>query len=134
MIKLTIPGEPMAKGRPRFFKGHAITPSKTRNYETLIQELFIIAYPDHELIEGQLSASLDAYFSIPKAWSKKKVSEALQGNLRPIKRPDIDNIIKVLDGLNGIAFKDDSQIVSIMARKWYSHTPRLEIEIKEVQA
>lgn len=57
----------------------------------------------------------------------------LEGNIRPIKKPDIDNILKsVFDGLNGIAFKDDTQIIRIQTEKFYSNEPRIDIEIKEI--
>ena len=54
--------------------------------------------------------------------------------IMPTKRPDVDNVIKcVADGLNGIAWRDDSQIVSVLANKFYSTRPRVEIEITEVE-
>jgi len=133
MITLTIPGEPVAKGRPRFFNNHAITPQKTVNYETLIKELFSINYPRHIPSERPLVLLLRAYFTIPQSWSKKKINAALAEELRPTKKPDIDNIIKCIDALNGMAFKDDSQIISVNAGKWYSDRPRMEIDIYEAE-
>ena len=54
------------------------------------------------------------------------------GIIRPTKKPDLDNIAKaVLDSLNGIAYKDDSQIVSMVVSKKYSNRPRVEITLKE---
>ena len=44
----------------------------------------------------------------------------------------LDNIAKaILDSLNGIAYKDDSQIVSMVVSKKYSNRPRVEITLKE---
>ena len=44
----------------------------------------------------------------------------------PLKKPDIDNCIKViLDSLNGIAYKDDSQVVSLKIEKYYADKPSL---------
>ena len=52
------------------------------------------------------------------------------GKIRPTKKPDADNIMKaVADALNGIAYKDDSQIVNVTIAKWYSDTPRVEVAI-----
>ena len=130
MITLTIPGEPVAKGRPRMMKsGIAFTPTKTRNYETLVKELFIIS--KQEMMEGQLVAYIDAYFGIPKSTPKKKYPEMVNGEIRPTKRPDLDNIAKaILDALNGLAYRDDSQIVSLKIRKLYAEKPRVKISIR----
>ena len=134
MIILTIPGEPVAKGRPRMMKsGIAFTPTKTRNYETLVKELYIIENRDKPMLEGQLSASINAHFTIPKSASKKNREKMLEWEIRPTKRPDLDNIAKaVLDALNGLAYQDDSQIVSLTVNKFYSEVPGVEIFIEEV--
>jgi Holliday junction resolvase RusA-like endonuclease len=58
----------------------------------------------------------------------------LSGFLRPTSRPDTDNYIKsVQDALNGIVWKDDSQVVALIADKWYSDKPRIEIDVREVE-
>jgi Holliday junction resolvase RusA-like endonuclease len=134
MITLTIPGEPVAKGRPRMMKsGIAFTPTKTRNYETLVKELYIIENRDKPMLEGQLSASIYAYFTIPKSASKKNREKMLEWKIRPTKRPDLDNIAKaVLDALNGLAYQDDSQIVRLVVEKYYSDKPCVEVSIEEV--
>ena len=134
MITLTIPGEPVAKGRPRMMKsGIAFTPNKTRNYETLVKELYIIENRDKPMLEGQLSASIYAHFTIPKSASKKNREKMLEWEIRPTKRPDLDNIAKaVLDALNGLAYQDDSQIVALEVCKYYSDKPRVIVEIREV--
>lgn len=49
-------------------------------------------------------------------------------------KPDIDNITKiVLDGLNGIAYKDDNQITKIEVKKIYSETSYIEVEINYLE-
>ena len=130
-LTLTIPGEPVAKGRPRFYNGHAITPAKTVNYETLVKEMWAVTH-GQQMLDGELCASLTAFFAIPSSKSKAEKKRMLEGIVRPVKRPDLDNVIKcVLDACNGIAYKDDSQIVTVVAEKFYSDTPRLELEIWE---
>lgn len=58
---------------------------------------------------------------------------AISGDLRPIKKPDLDNLIKsILDPLNTIFFNDDKQVVSITAEKFYGEIPRVDIEIEEI--
>lgn len=129
MYSLTIPGDPVAKARPRVGKFGTFTPQKTKNYETLVKELYFAKH-GQTLLEGELKIDLKAYFSIPKSTSKKKRTEMQGGRIRPTKKPDIDNIIKsVTDALNGVAYVDDSQVVEIVAQKYYSDVPRVKIEI-----
>jgi len=132
MVSLTIPGEPMAKGRPRFGKGYIRTPERTVNYETLVKQLFIIS--KQEKLEGMLQVEIDCYFKIPNSTPKYKVLLMMDEKIRPIKKPDIDNVAKIcLDGLSGLAYKDDSQVVSLLINKWYGNDPRVEIRIEEVK-
>ena len=133
MIKLTIPGEPCAKQRPRTTKqGHTYTPQKTVNYETLVRELYILQN-FHQQLEGELVMTVRAYFTIPKSASKKKAADMVGGRIRPTKRPDWDNVGKIIsDALNGLAYHDDSQIVTATVEKWYSAEPRVEVEIQEI--
>lgn len=65
--------------------------------------------------------SADAYFQIPKSYTKGK-RLACQHNInRPAKKPDIDNVLKaVMDALNGAAYVDDKQVVSVTCRKYYA--------------
>ena len=133
MIKLTIPGEPMGKARPRMTKtGFIYTPKKTVNYETLIRELFIIKYPDFQPIEGPVEMSLTAWLKMPKT-SKKKIEAMESGEIRPTKKPDMSNILKsVEDALNNLAYNDDKQIVELILKKHFSNRPRIELEIAEI--
>jgi Holliday junction resolvase RusA-like endonuclease len=132
----TVMGEPMGKGRPRFAKrGNfvaAYTPEKTVNYETLIK----LTYQQEQgkLHEGEVQMSISAYYTIPKSTSKKRSLEMLNKTIRPTKKPDIDNVIKIIaDSLNGIAYHDDTQIVSIHAYKYYAEIPLVRVQILEVQ-
>ncbi len=130
MIKLRILGEPVAKARARTTKYGSYTPIKTVNYETLIKEMFAIS--NQEKLNGELEMQVMAFFSIPKSTSKKNCIEMENCRIRPTKKPDIDNIIKIVaDALNKIAYDDDSQIVKVTAEKYYSLVPRVEILIKE---
>lgn len=133
MIKITIPGSPIGKGRPKFstFGGYpkAYTPQKTVNYENLVklsyqQQCNDKPYPK----EISLRAEIRAYFAIPKSVSKTKRDMMLKGQINPTKKPDTDNIAKaILDALNGIAYYDDAQIVDLTVYKRYSDSPRAEV-------
>jgi len=131
-IKLTIPGEPKGKQRPRWAKIGTYTPKETVAYETYIKELFVIKYPDFEPLESALILEITAFLTIPKSASKKKKILMESNKILPTKKPDLDNIVKEIDSLKGLAFKDDKQIVKIMAYKYYSRRPRLEIKITKI--
>lgn len=131
MINLIIPGEPTAKGRPRLGKGFTYTPPKTVNYETLVKELFIIS--KQEKLSGMLEVTIECYFSIPKSTSTKNNLLMKAEIIRPVKKPDLDNLAKIcLDALNKLAYEDDSQVVSLLIKKFYSEKPRVEILITEI--
>ena len=135
-IKFTILGEPVGKGRPKFstVNGHAVayTPKKTANYETLVKLAYQTAYPQCKPFDKgvQLRMQINAYFQIPKSANKKKTAQMECGEVRPTKKPDCDNVVKaVCDALNGIAYYDDSQITEMHIGKYYSCSPRCEVEI-----
>ena len=89
-------------------------------------------YPNFKPIEGRIKVSIIAYFEVPKSTSKKKAAEMLSNNISPTKKPDIDNIIKiVLDGMNKFAFKDDTQVIKLEVEKKYAETPRIYVKIEE---
>jgi Holliday junction resolvase RusA-like endonuclease len=126
-----VSGPPVAKGRPRVTKWGTYTPEKTVNYENLVQFSYIEKFKGEELLEDDLSMIINFYFPIPKSTSKKNRELMLKGEIRHNKRPDIDNCIKsITDALNNIAYKDDSQIVQIIAAKVYSEEPRTEVCIE----
>lgn len=131
-IKITVPGDPVAKGRPRFTRtGRSYTPRKTENYENLIRLAYDLQNQDRDPAEGPITISVTAYFQIPTSWSKKKQAAAAKQEVPKISKPDLDNCLKsVFDGLNKVAWKDDSQIDEIHAWKKYSERPRIEIEIE----
>lgn len=136
-IKFTILGEPQGKGRPRFQKAgqyvRTYTPDKTVAYENLVKLEYRRQCGDYKFEkEQQLDVRIAAYYSIPKSASKKKRSQMLTNELRPTKKPDVDNVVKgVLDSLNQIAYHDDVQVVDCQLRKFYGENPRVVVVIKE---
>ncbi len=139
-VRMTIYGEPVAQGRPRFttIHGHvqAIDPKKSKEYKQLIRLEAQFLFDDgFQVIEEASRLKLRIFRGIPESWSKKKKAAALNYMLRPTSRPDTDNYIKgVLDALNGIIVKDDSCIVHIEAGKYYSDRPRIEIEVENIRS
>lgn len=135
-ILLTIPGEPKGKARPRFDSRskRTYTPSATKEYEKLISDTYRLHYSGLAFPEGALNLRIKAYFGVPKSDSAKTAIKKLANVIRPTKKPDMDNIVKIVaDALNGVAFRDDAQIVDCMVRKFYSDSPRVEITIENIK-
>lgn len=137
MFKFEIPGEVIGKARPRMNTrtGKAYTPTKTKNYEFLVKQWFRFTYPNFEMIDNDKSIKIKivAYFDIPKSTSKKKAALMLENIIRPTKKPDIDNITKViLDALNKFAYHDDTQVVEMTVEKYYAKEPKVYIEIEVI--
>ena len=134
-IRFLVAGEPRGKGRPRFSthagRVMAFTPPETLAYERLIQAEFKCQCGGKRFGDStQLDMRVIAYYSIPESAPKWKKAEMSKGIIRPTKTPDWDNIGKVVsDSLNGIAYKDDKQIVDAQIRKFYSNQPRIEVTI-----
>lgn len=137
IINFTVWGNPQGKKRPRFARqGNYVrtyTDKETINYENLVKLSYLEQSKVKYMGNEALSVSITIYQQIPKSTSKKKSNEMLMGEIRPNKKPDLDNVIKsILDGLNGVAFRDDSQIVHIDCDKHYSNEPSVVVIIKEL--
>lgn len=143
-VRFVVMGEPQGKGRPRFVSrynpatgksfGKAHTPEKTILYENLIKTEYALQTDNFRFSDdAMLDMRILAYYSIPKSASKKKRVMMLSGEIRPTKKPDMDNVIKVVaDSLNQVAYRDDTQIVDSQCRKFYSEEPRVEIIIRQI--
>jgi Holliday junction resolvase RusA-like endonuclease len=129
MIIIELDGEPVPKGRPRFGRGHAYTPAKTRSFETDLGWAAKAAMKGRNIEAGPLAITIWLYRSVPKGWSKRMTAKALSGEVRPTTKPDWDNGGKITDALNKIVWLDDSQIVDALVRKFYSDHPRIRIEV-----
>ena len=143
-VKFIVLGEPQGKGRPRFgarysqAAGRAFvnvrTPEKTVAYENLVKIEYGMQTQNVRFEDGsQLDMRIMAYYGIPKSASKKKKAAMIEGRIRPTKKPDMDNVVKIIaDSLNQIAYKDDTQIVDCQCRKFYGEEPRVEVMRQEV--
>ena len=124
VIAFEVPGPIRGKARPRVTRaGITYTPKETAQYENLVKLCFreAAAAQEVELCEKPVRAQLEVYYEIPKSTTKSRRGAMMMDRLYPTKKPDADNIAKiVLDSLNGIAYKDDSQVVELMVNKFYS--------------
>jgi Holliday junction resolvase RusA-like endonuclease len=135
-IMFTVYGEPVAKGRPRFAKrGNYVqtyTPVKTKSYEDEVRLLATKAKGSGSTLEGSVSVFIYISFSVPQSYSKRKREACLSGETKHTKKPDLDNVAKaIIDGMNGIIFKDDSQIINLNVTKVYAEVGKVEILVRE---
>ena len=133
-----IHGDPQGKGRPRFSSVcghvHTRTQDETVLYENLVKTEYRqqvgVKFPD----DAMLDVRIFAYYPIPKSVSKRKRQAMLERKIRPTKKPDWDNVGKVIcDSLNGIAYRDDAQVVDSMVRKFYGEDPKVVVTIEEIK-
>lgn len=126
-VNFFVPMKVVGKGRPRFSTRSmtAYTPKATVVAERRIREQAEQTMLDRGLDpapEGvPVSVMLTAYLPIAKSATKKKKAAAERGEVPCLKKPDIDNILKLMDGLNGIVFADDKQVVNANVFKLYNH-------------
>lgn len=120
-----VDGKPQGKQRPRFSRisKTVYTPTKTAKYEKQIAKAYTESGGKCIPADCYVSVSVSAFFPIPKSYSKKKREDCLERILRPDKKPDMDNILKVvLDALNKVAYEDDKQVVELIGRKYYTES------------
>jgi len=121
-MHFTVEGQPQGKARARFGNGHAYTPQKTKDYEERVG--WAAKQVCRGLIQGPVRVIIVAYFQVPKKFKNKTPFP------KPLTKPDLDNIAKsCLDSCNGILWKDDAQVVSLLITKEYSEFPRVEVDV-----
>ena len=136
MVNFMVEGTPVPKGRPRFARRgkfvSTYSPKTTVDYETKVAEAAQLAMGSSEPLETPVGAYIYITLPIPASYSKKRKQDCLSGQERPTKKSDIDNYCKaVFDGMNGIVFLDDSQIVSLHSTKVYGTIGMVEVMVKE---
>ena len=138
-VKFTVLGEPQGKGRPRFRNAGAFvqtyTPDNTASYENLIKVEYRRQCRDFKFEpETPVDVRITAYYGIPKSKPKKMQKLMEERKLRPLKKADADNVIKVyLDALNKLAYHDDVQVVDLQIRRFYSRDPRVVVTLQEAE-
>lgn len=129
---VVVEGKIKGKARPRMFNGRAITPKDTVQYENWVKICY--QQQDSRQLTGSIRANITAYYKVPKSYTKKRLQAIREGIEYPQKKPDADNIAKIiLDSLNKIAFDDDSQVTELTILKRYTEDlERVEFELEEV--
>ena len=141
MIRFTVPGKPQGKARartvynPKQKRSYSYTPDNTVLYENLIKTRYLEVTDKKYENKEPLHVTIRAFYEPPKSVSKKRMELMLAGYEKPCKKPDIDNIAKViLDALNDVAYHDDTQVISLCMQKKYSKEARVEVEISPAVA
>lgn len=131
-----IAGEVQAKQRPKFNGRFAYTPKETVSYENLVKIQYQAQcgnyrYPD----DVPLIVAIFVHIEPPQSASNIKKTRMLNQVEYPLKKPDVDNIAKIiLDALNGIAYRDDKQVVTLLVKKSYAGESGVGVTISEVEA
>ena len=128
-IAFTIPGKPYAKKRPRFSRkiGRAFNPRENEVAEASIGAIAATHFP--RPFTGPVALEIIATFAIPGSWTKAK--KAALAHKPHTQKPDCDNIAKaVCDGLNRIAWADDSQVSGLSVSKFWGVTNQTTIFVE----
>ena len=113
-MEFFVPGTPVPQGRPRAFqRGGKIgmyDPATSKAWKSTVTQ--VAGYQRDRWHEGALVVTLKFYMPKPKA--AKPFTPCT-------KKPDIDNLSKaVLDALNEVCYKDDSQVIALSVTKRYA--------------
>ena len=136
MCDFEIEGKPVGKGRPRFKRmGNFVqtyTPEATKEYEKLVGMRF--QNSGGVITDKPVKIEIVAFFTPSKSTRKKDRIEMLANRILPMKKPDADNIAKiVLDALNKIAYVDDSQVIELVVKKRYAAEAKVSVHIEEIE-
>ena len=136
-VAFTVPGAPVGKGRPiagkSFGSGFTTlrTPTKTVNYESTVALFASQAMAGRPMLLVACEVTLAIRVQVPASWSQKKQRAALAGAVFPTTKPDIDNVEKaIFDGLNGVVWKDDVQVVKVTKSKRYAEQPGVQVTVR----
>ena len=113
-LAFVIPGRPQGKQRPRLGKGGCVyTPTATKKYERAVANWALVCRPRIWRLDWPIAVEVSCYFSDERCH-------------------DIDNVLKaVMDGMNGVLYHDDSQVVSASVSKAIDRSdPRVEVRVR----
>ena len=102
-VQFHVPGKPQGKARARTFtnqhtgKSVSMTPENTVLYENFIKHQYLQSAEGTFFEAGiPVTIRMVVRFLPAKSVSKKKQTQMLEGDILPLKKPDIDNVIKII--------------------------------------
>lgn len=139
-ITFEVPGVARGQGRPRatIRGGHASVyeTAEDKSYKGLIQLYAMKAMEKKEITfpiqpdEKGITVGIFVIKSPPKSFSKKKTKLALDREISPLTKPDLDNVAKIyLDALNGVVWKDDSSVTKLIVTKVFGSSDKVRVLI-----
>ena len=137
-LAFRIPGDPIAKARPRAANANGFTriytPTKSKDFEHLVKRAAQAQMDNREPLEVPLSVVIEYELSIPKL-SGVRQRECRDGRRLPTTKPDLDNLIKsTLDGMNKVVYRDDVFVCNLVVSKRYSTTPGTRVLVEAIDA
>ena len=126
MIRFSVPGPPVPQLRPRYsgFGHHVYNSKKCVDYKQIVAAAAREAWGSCDPLDGPVEVSLTFVLPIPKSWPLYKRDLARSGRIWPTKKPDGDNLMKLIwDAMTGICYNDDAQIVRWPGEKVYGVDP-----------
>ena len=119
-----------AKSNPGFIQVYSITGASDRQFmKQFITDNDFLQL--EQLICTPCNVEFNAFFKTPSSFNSINTFLAELGCIRPISKPDFDNIEKkYADMYNGNIWIDDALVVDGIIRKFYSVLPRVEIHLR----
>ena len=140
MIHFKIEGPGIPQGRPRAVRMGAgvrmYDPPKSKAYKQMVAAKVrsYMKINGIQTITAPIAVHLNFYFTPPKSYSKKRIQAIEAKEELFTKHLDLDNLVKsVTDGMNGIMYVDDSQIVGLTAGKHYGHEDYVDVKVQIIE-
>ncbi len=127
-LRFTVYGIPVSQGSMTSFRsnttGRVITkhPPKLGSWRQTVAAAALEELGNDPMLDGAVAVTARFFVLRPKSISKKRT--------RPCVKPDIDKLVRAcFDAMEGVVFRNDSQVCSVQASKVYGDPARVELEV-----
>jgi Holliday junction resolvase RusA-like endonuclease len=136
-VLVCVPGEAVGKGRPRVAvrggRPSLYTPAPTLAYESAVKAEAVASMQGRAVFAGPVELKLQIFMGIPASFPKKRREAASLGHIVPTKKPDMDNVVKIVcDAFNGAVWVDDTQVVDLHVTRRYAEEPCIVAIVTEL--
>ena len=134
-IQFNVSGKPVGKERPRYSQktGGFYTPAKTKIFERHVALCARQCMMENakKITSGAVAVNVVIFHKVPASYNKQERADALANLSRPIKTPDVDNVLKcVMDGMQNVVYENDSQVIDARARRYYGLDWSANVEVE----